>query len=299
MNISCRIANEFSWMGPPKNGPHWSSTRPCAHCAEEMRAWKLERCGGGMRDYQEDPALWARIEIPLAKATTERRSDFGNTSVSGRDSAWLADRACRCSGRSVALPGVIFTRIAACRGWMPEQAAEVLPLRKWNGRNAIIWPPLTSSRRMQAAIEPATPLMASYKEKLMSLDSAIDELREQAGEILRMPICVTSSWRCIRKSSRRCRKFWRPSHEVFSRRVTGMDRRLGVTRSAMFGPGISARTGQGPATREFQKTLTLAAMQTFLENKFGDVRIPRKIAGSKSPRLFASGPFAVRCRPLR
>jgi len=44
--------------------------------------------------------------------------------------------------------------------------------------------------------------------------------------------------------------------------------------AAIFCPGASARTGQETATREFQKSVPLAAGQTFaIESKFGEIRI--------------------------
>jgi hypothetical protein len=160
----------------------------CASCAEELRAWKsLSVAAAEMRDYTGSPALWPRIHQALAEqgATIQQqrepwswRSLFTNLSVSWRTAA------------ATAL--VVVLMVSA--GWLlrttnkpPIQQGSLLKSK------ALVEVEHAESAYVQAidklAIEakpqidnPATPLMADYREKLLVLDSAIDDLRAQAGQ---------------------------------------------------------------------------------------------------------------------
>jgi hypothetical protein len=159
----------------------------CASCAEELRAWKsLSVAAAEMRDYTESPALWPRIHQALAEqgATIQQererwnwRSLFTNPSVSWRTAA------------ATAL--VVVLMVSA--GWLLRPSKPSIQQGSLLKSKALVEVEHAESAYVQAidklAIEakpqldnPATPLMADYREKLLVLDSAIDDLRAQAGQ---------------------------------------------------------------------------------------------------------------------
>ena len=160
----------------------------CASCAEELRAWKaLGVAAAELRDYTDSPALWPRIHQALAEqAETVRerrpgwswRSLFANFSVSWQTAAATA---------FVALLMVSGIWILRRPVTPPLQQGSLLKSR------ALVDVEHAESAYMQAIDKlagdakpqvenPATPLMANYREKLMVLDSAIDDLRAQTGQ---------------------------------------------------------------------------------------------------------------------
>jgi len=158
----------------------------CASCAQELRAWKsLSVAAAELRDYSESPALWPRIHQALAEQGTaiqqeswSWRSLFTNLSVSWRTATATA----------------LVVALMVSAGWLlqttnkpPSQQGSLLKSK------ALVEVEHAESAYVQAidklAIEakpqldnPATPLMADYREKLLVLDSAIDDLRAQAGQ---------------------------------------------------------------------------------------------------------------------
>ncbi len=162
----------------------------CAECAEEVRAWKaLSAAAEELRDYQESPALWPRIETALAQQAEQsviRKSWLRRLLFWRSVPMSVADG----DGRS---PGVA----DGCHGWIcaicstsPVVDDPNSPLLK----DRTLAEVERSERDYMKAIDklaaeakpqldtPASPLMASYNEKLIMLDSAIDDLRMQAGQ---------------------------------------------------------------------------------------------------------------------
>ena len=161
----------------------------CATCTEEIRAWKsLSVAAAELRDYADSPALWPRIHQALAEqaATTgERRigwswrsrSLLANLSVSWQIAAATAVVAL------LMVSGIWILR----RPIIEQQQGSLLKSR------ALVDVEQAESAYVQAidklAVDakpqlenPATPLMANYSEKLLVLDSAIDDLRAQTGQ---------------------------------------------------------------------------------------------------------------------
>jgi anti-sigma-K factor RskA len=67
MNISCHERERIFLDG---SAEEWSALEQhataCSACAEEIRAWKaLSTAAQEMRNYREDPTLWAKIESSL------------------------------------------------------------------------------------------------------------------------------------------------------------------------------------------------------------------------------------------
>jgi hypothetical protein len=160
----------------------------CMTCAEEIRAWKrLSVAAAELRDYREDFGLWARIEGSL-------REQEGEASKAG---FWEKLRLWSeiSLGWRTALVSALVLLVTVSGVYVMRRGSTVAPgpspdrLLK---NSALAEVERTEGDYMKAidklAAEaqpelnsPATPLMASYKEKLTVLDSAIDELRMEAG----------------------------------------------------------------------------------------------------------------------
>ena len=188
MNLGCKDRDRIFEDG---SAVEWAALEEhaanCATCTEEIRAWKsLSVAATELRDYTDNPALWPRIHQALAEqaATTgERRqgwswrSVFANLSVSWQTAAAAA---------FVVL--LMASGIWILRGPSPPPQQGSLLKSK-----ALVDVEHAESAYVQAidklAVDakpqlenPATPLMADYREKLMVLDSAIDDLRAQTGQ---------------------------------------------------------------------------------------------------------------------
>jgi len=160
----------------------------CPACTEELRAWKaLSVAAQEMRDYRETPALWARIESALAKEDarrtrrTERRSWF--SFLQNIPVGWQA-----------AAAGALVLMLTISAGWIYIHRPGNPPV---NDQSLLMSPALKNVEDAEAAYvqaidklaaearpqleTPATPLLANYHEKLVLLDSAIADLRAQAG----------------------------------------------------------------------------------------------------------------------
>ena len=160
----------------------------CASCAEELRSWKaLSTAAVEMRDYAESPALWPRIQEGLVKqaARREERNRFCNLGslFAGFSVSWEA---------AAVAAFVVVLMVAGV--WMLRRPIVDYPQAGGLLRSkALVNVERAETAYVQAidklAAEakpqldtPATPLMANYREKLMVLDSAIDDLRAQAGQ---------------------------------------------------------------------------------------------------------------------
>jgi len=189
MNITCQDRDRIFQHGTPED---WTGlelhAESCAKCSEELLAWKnLSVAAGEMGEEGDSPLLWARIETALREQT-----------ASGTRPDWLWQRLENWASHSV--------------GWQAALAGTiVLALAIWGGyshwgrvdrtdRNVALLksPALRDVENSEHAYEQAiehlaaeakpqlenaeSPLAASYREKLMVLDGAIDELRMQAGQ---------------------------------------------------------------------------------------------------------------------
>jgi hypothetical protein len=159
----------------------------CPACAEEMRAWKsLSTAAKELRDYREDLRLWAKIESSLRENNREQALGRGFWERLGflGGLAW---------GWQTALAGALVVALAFCGLYVFDHRN---PADTGQGRllkNSTLAEVERTERDYMKAIDrlaeeakpeldsSTTPLMASYKEKLIVLDSAIDELRLETG----------------------------------------------------------------------------------------------------------------------
>ena len=190
MNISCADRERIFLDGSDEE---WAALEQhaasCPACAEEIRAWKaLSTAAQEMRDYQEAPALWSRIENSLRQADQRREAGRGIWEKFG---FWRGIP----RGWQTALAGAMVLVLALSGAYVFTHRNGAGPSQT-QGRllkNSALAEVERTERDYLKAIDklaadakpqleaPASPLMASYQEKLMVLDSAIEELREEAG----------------------------------------------------------------------------------------------------------------------
>jgi anti-sigma factor RsiW len=186
MNVSCndreRIFLDGSmeeWAALEEHATH------CTVCAQEIRAWKaISKAAEELRDYREDAALWQKIESSLQDQQRAVRRGWWEKLGFGGGIAL---------GWRPALAGALVVLLALSGIYVARYRSSQDPTQGRLLRNSALAEVERTEREYMKAIDmlaaqakpeldsPATPLMASYKEKLIVLDSAIDELRAEAG----------------------------------------------------------------------------------------------------------------------
>ncbi len=189
MNVTCtdrdRIFEDGSpaeWVALEEHAGH------CAGCAEELRAWKsLSVTAEELRDYTDSPALWTRIERALAEESARkakrRERERWFSFLRNIPLGWQTAAA----GAFVLILTVSVGRIV----WGPKPHPEPADpsLLKSSALKEVESAETAYERAIdKLAVEarpqldrPTTPLLANYQEKLLVLDSAIADLRAQAG----------------------------------------------------------------------------------------------------------------------
>ncbi len=160
----------------------------CAQCAEEVRAWKsLSTAAQGLQDYSPSPELWARIERALAEEAARKAQ---NPVRKG----WLSFLPVISRSWQTALAGAFVLILTISAGWLYIHKPNVSEDSDQSLlKNKALKDVESAETAFEKAIdklaaeakpqleEPATPLLANYHEKLLVLDSAIADLRAQAG----------------------------------------------------------------------------------------------------------------------
>lgn len=187
--VDCRDRERIFAEG---SEPEWRALEAhalvCRECGEELRAWRgLSLAAREMRDYSDAGTLWPRIARALAEARESAPSRW----------AWLrfwdGSAGFRLTWQT-ALAGALALLVAVGGAWLVSHRN---PERRVAGGPLLNDPALAEVERTERAYEqaieklalragpelenPATPLMASYHEKLLVIDSAIGDLRAQAG----------------------------------------------------------------------------------------------------------------------
>jgi hypothetical protein len=188
MNVTCKDRDRIFEDGTESEWAALEShAASCASCAEELRAWKsLSLAAAELREYTESPALWPRIHQALAEQAADMRerrerwswrSLLANLSLSWQTAAAAAF--------------VVVLMVSA--GWLlrtnkpPIQQGSLLKSKALteveHAESAYVQAIDKLAADAKPQLEnPATPLMANYREKLLVLDSAIDDLRAQTGQ---------------------------------------------------------------------------------------------------------------------
>jgi hypothetical protein len=164
----------------------------CSECAEEIRAWKsLSVAANELRDYSDDPSLWPRIHRALVEdAVRIEQSKWRWSWESIRQSFSL-------SWQTATAASVVLLLVVSAAWFQHRNLTAVKTPPAQSGdllrNNALAEVERTETAYMRAIDKlaadarlqldnPETPLLANYREKLQVLDSAIDDLRAQAGQ---------------------------------------------------------------------------------------------------------------------
>jgi len=189
MNLTCSDRERIFEDGTPAE---WAALEAhasgCPACAEELHAWKsLSVAAQELREHTEGPALWGRIERALAEE---------NARKSGRAErrGWFAFLRNIPVGWQTVAAGALVLVLTISAGWIYIiRRDRTVDGDKSLLRSAALKNVESAEAAYTQAIDklaaeaspqldnPATPLLANYHEKLMLLDSAIAELRAQAG----------------------------------------------------------------------------------------------------------------------
>jgi hypothetical protein len=190
MNITCQERERVFLDGTPEE---WAAlevhAETCTQCGEELRAWKnLSVAAQEMREEAESPVLWSRIDASL-----KEQAAVGATT----DSFWQRVKNWKplSIGWQTALAGAMVLTLAVSGGYVYTHQGTVPPA---DSVSLLKSPALREVEKSERVYEQAiehleaeaktplqsadSPLVASYREKLMILDGAIDELRVQAGQ---------------------------------------------------------------------------------------------------------------------
>lgn len=191
MNRNCDDRERIFEDGTPAE---WAAlethANSCATCAEELRAWKsLSTAVVELRDYDLSPSLWPRIESALAAETTsgqQAQRSRGRSLRLGWQWSW-----------QTAAAGAFALLLLIAGGWVFKSQSNKTPAP--DAQNSLLKSrALSEVERTETAYidaierlavearprldKPATPLLANYREKLLLLDSAIDDLRAETGQ---------------------------------------------------------------------------------------------------------------------
>ncbi len=190
MNVTCKDRERILEDG---TAAEWAALEAhaaaCTACAEEVRAWKsLSVAAKELQDYSANPELWARIERALIEeeARKARRAER---------KSWLSFLPNLGAGWQTALAGACALLLTVSVSWMILRRPPVKPGKEDSSllKSAALRDVENTESAYEKAIDklaaeakpqlddPATPLLANYHEKLLVLDSAIDDLRAQAG----------------------------------------------------------------------------------------------------------------------
>ena len=187
MNVTCKDRERILGDG---TAAEWMALEAhaagCAECAEELRTWKsLSVVAKELQDYPASPELWARIERALIEEEARK----------AERKSWLSFLPSLSAGWQTALAGAFVLILTVSAGWVILRGPKVDPGKQDNSllKSAALKEVESAESAYEKAIDklaaeakpqldnPATPLLANYHEKLLVLDSAIADLRAQAG----------------------------------------------------------------------------------------------------------------------
>lgn len=185
MNITCNDRERILADG---SAEEWAAleihARSCAACAEELRAWKnLWLAAQELKEDWDSPSLWPRIAGKLDEQRA-RKSWLGR---------WLAAAWTSSAAWQTAAAVLILVVITGSAVWVLVRPPREVPLKAALLSNSAVDEVEHAEAAYVRAIDkldaqarpqldnPSTPLMASYREKLLVLDGAIAELRSQAN----------------------------------------------------------------------------------------------------------------------
>jgi hypothetical protein len=182
MNVTCVDRERIFLDG---SAEEWAALEAhaaaCAECGEELRVWKsMSTAAGELKQEWETPYLWPKI----AQRLTEQME-----SKPPRVRAWLDSLGMRGFHWQTAAALALLVVVSGTATWIilnrnrgndPKFVA-VSEVERAEAQYEKAIDKLDAQARPQLE-PPATPLMANYREKLLVLDNAISELRQEAGQ---------------------------------------------------------------------------------------------------------------------
>jgi hypothetical protein len=198
MNVTCSNRDSIFEDGTPAQWTALEShAATCPACAEEVRAWKaLSIAAAELRDYSPSPALWSRIETALAANAAPVNAPSWQEKLSawlGFSLSWQLAAVGAFAVLLLVSGGLIYrhqTLTPTQNQPVNSAHAQQDPLLKTKALGDVekaetayvqAIDKLAADAKPQLD-KPETSLMANYREKLQVLDSAIDDLRAQAGQ---------------------------------------------------------------------------------------------------------------------
>jgi anti-sigma-K factor RskA len=183
MNVTCNDRERIFLDGTAEE---WAALEThaaaCAACGDEVRRWKdLSAAAADLHREWESPSLWPRIEQALLEqsAASQRRGRFfGSWNLSSL--LWQTAAALVLIALTAGVFVFVMDRDDHGRfagSLLPDPAVREVERAEAAYERAI--DKLDAQTRPQLE-NASTPLMASYREKLLVLDGAISDLKSQA-----------------------------------------------------------------------------------------------------------------------
>lgn len=188
MNIACNDRERIFLDGTTEE---WAALEAhaaaCAECGEEIRSWKnLSIAAADLHQEWNSPELWPRIEEALSQS--------GEPKISGWR-RWFATWNFGLLQWQTALAALLLITVtgAALRFVLEQRPHNSIPENEVLLKDKTVREVERAELVYEKAIDqldtqarpqlenPSTPLMAGYREKLLVLDSAISDLKAQAG----------------------------------------------------------------------------------------------------------------------
>ena len=186
MKITCSERERIFLDGTPDE---WAALEAhaghCLACREELATWRnLSEAASELHQEWEAPALWPRIERALREQSRAARASWWERLLGRLNQPSLAWQTA-----AAALVLVLFSAAAIwvilhrnpvvpSTALLTDRAVGIVEERQAAYEEAIDKLDVQARPQLDQA---ATPLMASYREKLQVLDSAIADLKSQAG----------------------------------------------------------------------------------------------------------------------
>ena len=189
MNVNCKDRERIFEDGTAEE---WAALEAhaagCATCAEEIGAWKsLSVAAKELRDYSPSQELWSRIERALSEEEDARKARRP------QGKRWFSSLPTIPLGWQTALAGAFVLILTASVAWVIHEPVRDSGKQDPLLKSAALKEVESAESAYEKAIDklaaeakpqldtPATSLLANYHEKLLVLDSAIADLRAQAG----------------------------------------------------------------------------------------------------------------------
>jgi hypothetical protein len=190
MNVECRDLDRILRdENPAEMAALEAHAAACPHCAEELAVWReISAAAPSLQKSWESPALWPRIRQALAEESQKPRA------ASWREAwrAWLGGWRYTTSVAALLMLAVAATwvtmrnleprhpgELAAEQTLLTEQALQEIESSEAAYRQSIERLERLAAPQVRQA---RSPLLLSYREKLVVLDAAIEELRANAEQ---------------------------------------------------------------------------------------------------------------------